>query len=57
MLGLTIQRAYRLYELQRENEAAAGSKQPDVLSGLITATPSCCASVARSSALVLPTRQ
>ncbi|MCM8596596.1 PEP-CTERM-box response regulator transcription factor [Accumulibacter sp.] len=39
MLGLTIQRAYRLYELQRENERLQAMQQPDVLSGLITRDP------------------
>lgn len=39
MLGLTIQRAYRLYELQRENKRLQSMHQPDVLSGLITRDP------------------
>jgi chemotaxis response regulator CheB len=39
MLGLTIQRAYRLHELQKENERLQSMQQPDVLSGLITRDP------------------
>jgi two-component system NtrC family response regulator len=39
MLGLTIQRAYRLHELQKENERLQAMQQPDVLSGLITRDP------------------
>lgn len=39
MLGLTIQRAYRLYELQQENRRLQAMQQPDVLSGLITRDP------------------
>ncbi|MBL8398741.1 MAG: PEP-CTERM-box response regulator transcription factor [Candidatus Accumulibacter sp.] len=39
MLGLTIQRAYRLHELQRENKRLQSMHQPDVLSGLITRDP------------------
>ncbi|MBL8394716.1 MAG: PEP-CTERM-box response regulator transcription factor [Candidatus Accumulibacter sp.] len=39
MLGLTIERAYRLYELQKENERLQAMQQPDVLSGLITRDP------------------
>lgn len=39
MLGLTIERAYRLYELQRENKRLQSMHQPDVLSGLITRDP------------------
>ncbi|HNH25199.1 MAG TPA: PEP-CTERM-box response regulator transcription factor, partial [Accumulibacter sp.] len=39
MLGLTIQRAYRLHELQRENKRLQSMSQPDVLAGLITRDP------------------
>jgi len=39
MLGLTIQRAYRLYELQKENERLQSMQHPDVLAGLITRDP------------------
>jgi len=39
MLGLTIQRAYRLYELQQENRRLQSMQQPDVLSGLLTRDP------------------
>ncbi|MBP9804045.1 MAG: PEP-CTERM-box response regulator transcription factor [Candidatus Accumulibacter sp.] len=39
MLGLTIQRAFRLHELQQENERLQAMQQPDVLSGLITRDP------------------
>jgi len=39
MLGLTIERAYRLYELQQENNRLQLMQQPDVLSGLITRDP------------------
>jgi len=39
MLGLTIQRAYRLYELQQENKRLQAMQQPDVLSGLLTRDP------------------
>ena len=39
MLGLTIQRAYRLYELQQENRRLQAMQQPDVLSGLLTRDP------------------
>jgi len=39
MLGLTIQRAYRLHELQQENVRLLAMQQPDVLSGLITRDP------------------
>ena len=39
MLGLTIQRAFRLHELQQENERLQAMQQPDVLSGLITGDP------------------
>lgn len=36
MLGLTVERAYRLYELQAENRRLQSLHQPDALSGLIT---------------------
>ncbi|HOL65498.1 MAG TPA: PEP-CTERM-box response regulator transcription factor [Accumulibacter sp.] len=39
LLGLTIERAYRLYELQKENKRLQSMYQPDVLSGLITRDP------------------
>jgi two-component system NtrC family response regulator len=39
MLGLTIERAYRLYDLQRENARLQIMHQPDVLAGLITRDP------------------
>jgi two-component system NtrC family response regulator len=39
MLGLTIQRAYRLHELQQENKRLQAMQQPDVLSGLLTRDP------------------
>ncbi len=40
MLGLTIDRAYRLHELQQENKRLQSMQQPDVLSGLLTRDPS-----------------
>lgn len=39
ILGLTIERAYRLYELQQENIRLQSMQQPDVLSGLISRDP------------------
>ena len=39
MLGLTIDRAYRLYDLQQENVRLQLMHQPDVLAGLITRDP------------------
>lgn len=39
ILGLTIERAYRLYELQQENIRLQLMQQPDVLSGLISRDP------------------
>ncbi len=39
MLGLTIDRAYRLYDLQQENIRLQLMHQPDVLAGLITRDP------------------
>ncbi|MDR2113232.1 MAG: PEP-CTERM-box response regulator transcription factor [Candidatus Accumulibacter sp.] len=39
MLGLTIERAYRLYDLQQENLRLRLMHQPDALAGLITRDP------------------
>ncbi|MFT3847223.1 MAG: PEP-CTERM-box response regulator transcription factor [Propionivibrio sp.] len=39
MLGLTIERAYRLHDLQQENNRLQLMHQPDVLAGLITRDP------------------
>ena len=39
LLTLTIERAYRLYELQQENIRLQSMYQPDVLGGLITRDP------------------
>ncbi|OGB00585.1 MAG: PEP-CTERM-box response regulator transcription factor [Burkholderiales bacterium RIFCSPHIGHO2_12_FULL_69_20] len=39
LLGLTIDRAYRLAELQAENRRLQATHQPDALSGLITRDP------------------
>ena len=39
MLGLTIERAFRLYDLQMENARLQIMQQPDVLAGLITRDP------------------
>lgn len=39
LLGLTIERAYRLFELQQENNRLQLMQQPDVLSGLISRDP------------------
>ena len=39
MLGLTIERAYRLYDLQQENNRLQLMHQPDVLAGSITRDP------------------
>ncbi|MGQ5523146.1 PEP-CTERM-box response regulator transcription factor [Chitinimonas sp. PSY-7] len=39
MLGLTINRAYHLYDLQQENSRLQQMQQPDVLSGLVTRDP------------------
>jgi two-component system NtrC family response regulator len=36
LLGLTIDRAYRMFELQAENRRLQAVKQPDALSGLMT---------------------
>jgi two-component system, NtrC family, response regulator len=39
LLSLTIDRAFRLFELQRENKRLQLSQQPDSLSGLMTRDP------------------
>jgi len=39
ILGLTIERAYRLHDLQQENTRLQLMQQPDVLSGLISRDP------------------
>jgi len=39
ILGLTLQRAYRLHELQQELRRLQAMQQPDFLSGLITRDP------------------
>ena len=39
MLGLTIDRAFRLYDLQKENRRLQLIQQPSVLAGLITRDP------------------
>jgi two-component system NtrC family response regulator len=39
ILGLTIDRAYRLYELQEENRRLHAAQQPSALSGIITRDP------------------
>ena len=39
LLGLTIDRAFRLFELQSENRRLQQLRQPDALSGLITRDP------------------
>lgn len=39
LLVLTIERAFRLFELQRENRRLQSMHQPDVLSGLMTRDP------------------
>jgi two-component system NtrC family response regulator len=39
LLGLTIDRAFRLYDLQRENRRLQSMRQPDALSGLISRDP------------------
>jgi len=39
LLGLTIDRAFRLFELQRENQRLQQVRQPDAMSGLITRDP------------------
>ena len=39
LLGLVIDRAFRLFDLQQENRRLAAMRQPDALSGLITRDP------------------
>lgn len=39
LLGLTIERAYRLFDLQQENRRLRSMQQPDALGGLITRDP------------------
>jgi len=39
LLGLTIDRAFRLYDLQQENRRLQAMRQPDAFSGLITRDP------------------
>ena len=39
LLGLTIDRAYRLFELQAENRRLQAVRQPDALAGLMTRDP------------------
>jgi two-component system NtrC family response regulator len=39
LLNLTVERAFRLFELQRENRRLQSLHQPDALSGLITRDP------------------
>lgn len=39
ILNLTVERAFRLYELQQENKRLAAMQQPDALSGLLTRDP------------------
>ena len=39
ILGLTIERAFRLYDLQQENRRLQAMRQPDALGGLITRDP------------------
>ena len=39
LLNLTIERAYRLYDLQQENRRLQAMHQPDVMAGLITRDP------------------
>jgi len=59
LLGLTIDRAFRLFELQSENRRLQQMHQPDALSGLITRDPEMLRvgrmieKVARSDATVL----
>jgi len=40
MLGLTVERAFRLFELQRENRRLQSQQPPDALAGLMTRGPS-----------------
>jgi two-component system NtrC family response regulator len=39
ILGLTLERAFRLHELQQENRRLQAMRQPDALGGLITRDP------------------
>ncbi|MBA4260803.1 MAG: PEP-CTERM-box response regulator transcription factor [Comamonadaceae bacterium] len=39
ILNLIVERAFRLYELQKENQRLQASRQPDALEGLITRDP------------------
>ncbi len=39
LLNLTVERAFRLYELQQENRRLQAMQQPDALSGLLTRDP------------------
>jgi two-component system, NtrC family, response regulator len=39
LLGLTIDRAFRLYDLQQENKRLQTMRQPDAFSGIITRDP------------------
>ena len=39
LLGLTVDRAFRLYDLQQENRRLQDMRQPDAFSGLITRDP------------------
>ncbi len=39
MLGLTVERAFRLFELQRENRRLQSQQPPDALAGLMTRDP------------------
>lgn len=39
LLALTVERAYRVFELQQENKRLQSMHQPDVLSGLISRDP------------------
>ncbi len=39
VLNLTVERAFRLHELQRENQRLQALRQPDALGGLITRDP------------------
>ncbi len=39
LLALTIERAYRLHDLQQENHRLQSARQPDAFSGLITRDP------------------
>ena len=39
MLVLTIDRAFRLFDLQQENQRLAAMRQPDMMAGLITSDP------------------